>query len=81
MYAGYPYMPIPASGAPMHPPAYQPFNYPSVPMDEKVAFGNSPPPQFPGFNIPPNSNGGDEKVLNIAGFKVIFIQSLASRES
>lgn len=64
-------MPVPAAPQPppMHPPAYQPFQYPSMPNgsgeEKKYPLGggsNSPPPKFPGFNIPP---GDDFKELNV----------------
>lgn len=87
---GYPYMPVPAAPQqpqPMHPPAYQPFQYPSVPngpADQKYPLddmnmgvgGTSPPPKFPGhdhpgFNIPPMSN--EFKELNV-NYQVISVQ-------
>jgi hypothetical protein len=66
----------PAQPPPMNPPAYQPFQYPSVPqagpLEHKYPFGsNSPPPKFsePGFNIPP---ANDFKEINV-NYKVIVI--------
>lgn len=50
-------MPMPAAMPGGHPPAYTPFQYPSVPPIDKTSFTNK---AFPGggagFNIPPKTD-------------------------